>query len=285
MTPSDIFAPKSESRCNMASQTISNLAVYESRFVSVEIIQLDMSYGRSVKPAALRKIINAFDPRAATGIILSERNPGEFHCIDGNHRLAAMRQLGIDRAWCIIFRDLSRAEEAALRQKYHVRANPVATEEFRAALIAQEPVALAIEAIVQESGWQLDLFAHGARAQGITAVVELRNIYRQGGGSLLIKVLSLINQCWPSNKTAVRREILAGTREFLWKYSDLDLLAIAHKLKLTAPEVLIQGAKVNAGYFQGAIPIHVARLMLREYNKGKRDPVEDRWLKAAKNGA
>ena len=244
---------------------------YAVRFIDLGLLRTDASYQRSIRPDKVKAIAGHFDDIAAGVLVVNEREPGTYYVLDGNHRLAAMRQLGRSAALCSIYRSLTQAQEA---ERFCIcntqRSIPKAQDIFRAQLLAGSPTAMAIEAIVAEHGWVVDLQGHGARTTGITAVAALTSIYTNGGAPRLNNVLRFVKSAWRNDKDAVRGQMLRGISVFLAAYKDVDLDVVALKMRLISPAQVLQDAALLAGHYRGSVTTHIARRILDAFNKSKR---------------
>lgn len=68
-----------------------------NRPLYITSLKTDMSYQSPVKESQVKKIVKNFDPQKLHTIVVNKRNDGQFFVIDGQHRVEALKELGIDR--------------------------------------------------------------------------------------------------------------------------------------------------------------------------------------------
>ena len=69
-------------------------------------------YQRVLNNARVKRIADNFDPARVGVLLLSKRGSHSYAIVDGQHRLCAMRQIGVPDAVCIVVVGLSYEEEA-----------------------------------------------------------------------------------------------------------------------------------------------------------------------------
>ena len=89
---------------------------YMKHMQSIERIPLSEiciePYQRVLNNARVKRIADNFDPARVGVLLLSKRGPHSYAIVDGQHRLCAMRQIGVPDAVCIVVVGLSYEEEA-----------------------------------------------------------------------------------------------------------------------------------------------------------------------------
>ncbi|MBO0378087.1 ParB/Srx family N-terminal domain-containing protein [Staphylococcus warneri] len=66
-----------------------------NRKLYITDLNTDMSYQSPVKEAQVKKIVKHFDPQKLHTIVVNKRENGQFYIIDGQHRVQALKELGI----------------------------------------------------------------------------------------------------------------------------------------------------------------------------------------------
>ena len=69
-------------------------------------------YQRVLNNARVKRIADNFDPARVGVLLLSKRGPHSYAIVDGQHRLCAMRQIGVQDAVCIVVVGMSYEDEA-----------------------------------------------------------------------------------------------------------------------------------------------------------------------------
>lgn len=129
----------------------------------------------------ISKFVNDFNPTALGTLTISvrENKAGApvWSVVDGQQRLAAARQLGYTEPIPVVFHyGLSRAEEARLFLDLNDRTGVPALVRFRTRLVAQEPVAVAVKAVIDGLGIKL------GGSTGFTAISTADKIMGQPMG-------------------------------------------------------------------------------------------------------
>lgn len=242
-------------------------------WISVDSLGIDQSYQRSTGAHKVKAIAASFDRHAAGAILVSMRGDGSLFVIDGQHRLEAMKKLGLATAECRIAQGLTVQEEAVLYVKCNqVRKSPEALDVFRAELVAGDATATIISNTVEECGLSIQFRPSGNRRQGtIWAVVALKTIYKRGGAALLKEVLLLAKRAWPDEPRVFEASILLGITAFHleWKgqYSREDFIAKMSTVDLSS---ILRRAQYHHEMGGKADYKAVADSLLDAYNSGKR---------------
>lgn len=244
------------------------------------ILNVDALYQRRISPDKVKSIVTKFNSRSVGVLAVSLREDGKYYVCDGQHRLEAMKKLGIDFAKCEVYRGLSKQQEAQLFVDANTaRKTPDAIDVFRARLITRDPIALAINEVVGKLGLSI-LFVYGSRngkrpPNTIWAVNAMEDIYRIGKEKLLEEVLTLAIRSWPEDSEAVRHDILLGILAFHRKYEGRYTRAeFIHKMQLTDLGTLRRRAIAYASLSGGSTYSAIAKALQEQYDKSRRIRLE-----------
>lgn len=124
-------------------------------YLPISKIKTGLSVQRAIVQAHVKKIVTDFDVNALHVLTLSEHD-GEHYVLDGQHRLMALRELD----WkapveCIVYQNLTEAEEARLFLLLNMQRHNTAFHKFCNRIIEGDPVALDIDAILTKNGFTL----------------------------------------------------------------------------------------------------------------------------------
>jgi len=194
---------------------------YMKHMQSIERIPLSEiciePYQRVLNNARVKRIADNFDPARVGVLLLSKRGPHSYAIVDGQHRLCAMRQIGVPDAVCIVVVGLSYEEEANYFRIQTRDANPLnAYSLYKAGVQAKDEHFLRIEAILLKNEYTVGL---SAEPMVITAVNTLSRVMTMQGEAALDLALQSIRDAWHGDSTALRREMLAGVAEFARRYA------------------------------------------------------------------
>jgi hypothetical protein len=188
-------------------------------------LRIDERYQRARNEAKVNMLRATFEPNACQPLAISQRADGTRYLVDGQHRAAALEDIGVKSWPALIYRKLTRRDEAAMWLELNTRqTKPQPPERFRAALERKEPQALAITNVVTAAGFHLNLRRGGSggragRVSGeqVDAIEALIQIFRQSRDPGLRDVLTLIRTAWPDPEETQRtqRLVLLGIAAFL----------------------------------------------------------------------
>lgn len=112
------------------------------------------TYQRPLSTAHVRRIVNQFDYKLLGLPVISIRKDGSAFVVDGQHRLAALAQLGIKDVQCQILREENSTAEARLFIKVNtVKTRLNGVDKFFASVTANDPYALACQQVFESFGW------------------------------------------------------------------------------------------------------------------------------------
>ena len=195
--------------------------LYMKHMQSIERIPLSEiciePYQRVLNNARVKRIADNFDPARVGVLLLSKRGPHCYAIVDGQHRLCAMRQIGVPDAVCIVVVGMSYEDEANYFRIQTRDANPLnAYSLYKAGVEAKDEHFLRIEAILLKNEYTVGL---NAEPMVITAVNTLSRVMTMQGEAALDLALQSIRDAWHGDSTALRREMLAGVAEFARRYA------------------------------------------------------------------
>ena len=243
-------------------------------WLRLDELTIPHEYQKDLDPAWVRFLVGHFDDSRLLIIVVSRRPDGSLVVVDGQHRVFALRELGIQVVRAIVYEGLSPVEEANLFEDLNRnRKAPNVFDLFRAKVAGERPDAIAITAIAAEFGYTFH--RGGAVAHSIQAVGAVEAIYRQGGSDLLRSVLRVTSGPWAGSIEGVEGQMLRGIAMFLRAYMADPAFSFDHLMARLAhrhPLDILQAARRiaietgRAGATNGYMPYVLALKDL--YNKG-----------------
>lgn len=240
------------------------------RSVPVAEIRIDSIYQRDLRAERVRHLVDKWDPKLAGVVILSSR-AGSLWCVDGQHRLGAMRELAIDHVDAVVLDGLLQTEEASLFVQYNnARKTLDAWDAFKAEIAAQNPDALEVVRIVNSTGFMLTRIPGPNNIQALQAV---RRVHKLGGEELLTVTLQTIRRLWASDRLALSSRIIGGLGLFYRGYladENFKQDRLTKVLENTAPSAFLRAAQ-QIQYERmatGASSFAVAEAIRAKYNEG-----------------
>jgi hypothetical protein len=127
----------------------------EIKRFKVKDIAVD-AYQRSVSSAHVAKIVREFDERLLGLPVLSVRDNGSCYVVDGQHRIEALRKLGITEVDCQVLREADSQAEAQLFVKVNTTKKGLnGVDKFFALIEAKNESAIQCKALFAKYGWEL----------------------------------------------------------------------------------------------------------------------------------
>ncbi len=261
---------------------------YDYDWVNIAEIKVDPRVQRRLNAAFVDKLAQEFDPDVFGTITVNIRDDGTVSCVDGQHRVAALRQLGWDdqKVECEVHRSLDLRQEATLFWKKNGERKKVTVLElFLKRIVSQEPLATAINDIVARLG--LRIYDAGDTPGAISCVAALERIYT--GRALRLKefqpraldsTLRIALGAFGKTRTAVHGDLLLGLSLVVVRYGkEIDHAKLIAKLASSDGGALglIGKARGLRGSLGGTLYENMAEVVVELYNRGMRDHKIKPW--------
>jgi hypothetical protein len=245
---------------------------------SIELIALDdiiiLPYQRGLNNAKVQRIAADFDGARLGVLVVSKHGPHEYAIIDGQHRLHALRQLGIQNAICVVVLGMTYEDEATYFRNQSVNTNPLnAFALYTAGVEAGDEHCLRIAGILTKNNYDV-----GTKSEPmvITAVNALSMIMRIHGEAALDLTLQYISAAWHGDPIALRREMLAGVAQFAYRFGEkVPVEQFVKRLGSHSPADLFfeyrsrAEGRINANSAFNPLYMNLLCAILRDhYNKG-----------------
>lgn len=183
------------------------------REVALDSITKD-GYQRDLYDSKVAEIVAAFDPAQWDLPKLTEKSPGEFRVIAGQHRVAAARALAESGAWPfdtplgsiqaqVVLGITDTADEARLFLADAKNKKPLSPfDKHRASLVAEDRRALDVQDALDRLGIVLVRKQGAKNGQTLSAITAVYRLWDRGhggrpnGGELVYETLRLASQRW-----------------------------------------------------------------------------------------
>lgn len=233
-------------------------------------LMVDPSVQRTVIGPRANKLTVEFDPDKVGILHVSQRENGERHLIDGQHRWVAARRAGKGqtKAKCEVFEGLSPEEEAAMFLSLNDARQPSAVDRFKVGLVAGDETAVGVDKVLHKFGLRVSSNIDDGT---IACVDRLMALYRRDP-ALLMETLSVTNDAWNNRRDAVESVVIGGLSKVLATYNgEMDRGVLVRKLRKQPPAGLIANAKLLQSLRPGFTKSQaVGQLIIDHYNKGRR---------------
>lgn len=185
-------------------------------WVHVSLIRVSPLAQRDENLEWVRKLAEEMDLEQLGFITVNHRD-GVVYCIDGQHRVEALRQHGYgdQMVQCRAYTGLTEAQEAEMFLRLNDQLSVSAYSKFRVAVTAGRTDEVNINNIVRHCGLKV---SKGKSDSAITAVGTLRRMYARGGASNLARSLVIIRDAFggPGLESAV----MDGISLLVHRYGD-----------------------------------------------------------------
>lgn len=189
--------------------------------VRVADIFLDEEYGRPLSEKWVATLASEWNRQALGVVYLSLRDDGMYACLDGNHRVAACRQVEGEDATvpARVYIDLTPKQEAGLYLEYNKnRRAPTQGDVFRAELPTGYKPALEIAQVVESLGLIVGVDGQKGEAK-IPAISALRYVHRTHGVNGLRKTLLTIRNTMGTGEGTFQADIIKAVAGFYARYA------------------------------------------------------------------
>src|SRR5579859_4670450 len=130
---------------------------FEVQILPIALIGCDHRYQRPLSEDKVKKIAHDYDMGIAGAFDVAQRPDGSYWVIDGQHRLEAARRKGESEVYCHVRQMADVALEAAFfYAKNSNVSSPKAIDKLRSSLMAGDPMALSLRALVEKCGFTLN---------------------------------------------------------------------------------------------------------------------------------
>ncbi len=169
-----------ESRKNALKTLMGGIPVGNKVFVlvPVEDLRIDESYQRPVQNH-VRTIAEEWDDMKCDPLKINYREDGYFYVWDGQHRLVALKMMGIDYVLCVITVGLTQKQEAAL---FGCQGNGIKKPDpyniFKANVCSGEEIDTAIKDMCDK--YDLLVNRNNKRAGNLSCLTLAREIFKRG---------------------------------------------------------------------------------------------------------
>jgi hypothetical protein len=195
------------------------------KWVAISQMKVSDRAQREFRQAHADEFAADFDLEALGFPVVNQRD-GAYFIVDGQHRIAALKQIG----WgdqliqCECYEGLTEAEEAELFLRRDARKAISVFDKFRIGLVANREVEQDIEAIVHDN----DLVISRTRVPGgVSAVGTLRRVHSRSGGPTLSRTLRIIRDAY--GDPGLQNSVIDGIGHLCHRYNGQldDAVAIA----------------------------------------------------------
>lgn len=230
-----------------------------------KLVSAEYSYNRPIRDYRVNSIAKKFDIDKFHDITVSLRD-SHYYIVDGNHRVAILKKLGINEVQCRLHFGLSYEEEALLFCKLNEKGLSKAVTDYErliGKLEGKDEDAIKMSEIINKHGFRIDAQKEDNR---LVCVSTITKIYERYGADNFDKTLFILRTAWQGDKDSLKRYMVEGIAYLLDVYKDeVDAFRLAEKLKNISVSRIY--ARADADPMGGQTRTKVARQILTFYNK------------------
>jgi hypothetical protein len=238
-------------------------------------MRVDPAYQRDLSERHVQRIAQDYDKFALGLISVSRRANGYVYILDGQHRVEALRRIGVGHVpiQCLVYEGITPPEEADVFYMQSKTKRLSSVDIFRARLVAKEPIATEIAEIVGEFGYKIN---SNNSQDSIQAPTMMERIFTGHGPERLRKVCSIVKRIWTDQRVATPGYIFMGIDAFLNRYEDIaDEGRLVRVLAATPKAEIEEAAKSMKKFLQDKFENRYGRAIAHIYNKGLQNRLED----------
>ncbi len=191
------------------------LALPDLLWIDTDNLLLDPSYQRGISrigQRTIKKIIGQFD-WMKFGALIVAKSGTDFAVIDGQHRAIAAIHLQLPKVPALVGSSdhIAQADAFVGINKNRTRVGPL--DEYRAALVAGAPDALAVQSILDRLGIQLEAETGEIRPGRTRAITTLLTLTKNMGADRLEHVLEMLTDTHPDTRNLLSASNVTGVAE------------------------------------------------------------------------
>lgn len=244
----------------------------EPQLKRIPIDELEFApYQREVKAAKVKKIVKNFMPDIV-GIGLVSFRKGKYWCLDAQHRVRAMKELGYKEIWCQVLTGLTYEEECLRFTILNTgRTQLTANQVFHSRVEGRDPEALALVSAFAKYRYTYNKNEGGKSENCIGAVSKFVKMQKMYGIEMVERVLCILRNAWFGDKTSLSSAIITGVATFFAENPNANDITLIKALEKVSPDNLlleanmyVGGSKLRPGRADNAC-YHVAKIISQMY--------------------
>lgn len=163
--------------------------------------------------------------------VVNGRRQVSYYIVDGQHRVFALRLLGIETVRCEVHYDLTRKQEGDLFLLRNREARTVAPlEQYRIGLASGQPICVETEKVLQAHGLEM-ASCRKSSTNRVSSVEVVLGITGEWGAITLDRALSIVEAAWGRGPSTWNGILLHGVARFIARYpEDVDDAELVRRL-------------------------------------------------------
>ena len=225
-----------------------------------------------------------FDPRLLGTITVSLRENGSMIVLDGWHRIEAAKIAGYEEhVFATVYEGLTVEQEREIFVGVNASKQVSAVTKFVMRVGYEEPVAVALNNVLQAHGWRVGA---GSSDGVFSAVVALEQIFRNGAKmlpngehlDLVHRTIKTITAAWGYESAGASALMVKGIAKVYAVYGDdISQHDLIESLSRETPMIWTSRIRNTADIQKTAVDQTAAFVFVMGYNKGKRTKGIEPW--------
>lgn len=249
------------------------------RKVRPDDVTTDPRVQRPLDAKRVEAIVSKFRPEGLGVLTASARADGTMIWLDGQHRSAALKELGLGSRHidASVYEGLSLVQEAELFRILNDSKRLTPQDLFRVALTEGDPIAVGADKVLRVYGWT----SEPGKVNTCNSVSTLYNCYERDERAVK-RALEVLSGSWGATRVSVQSSLLKGAWMFMTRYGDpfqveVDRLRDTLAKEAGGPQAMIGRARGNAQTRAITVPDSVADILVGLYNKRRKSGVVPQW--------
>lgn len=216
----------------------------EVKRISIKNIKF-APYQRELNQTKVRKIVKEFMPDIVDYPLISLRR-GEFWCVDGQHIIKALEEMGYTEVVCRVISGLTYEEECLRFVILNTsRTRLTANQIFHGRVEEKDINAIALVNAFAKYGYKYNKNCSGRGENLIGTVSSFVYIQNNYGMSMVERVLNILRKAWFGEEDSVLASIVNGLKTFLHEYENCDDAILIKALDKITPRALDEEARAT----------------------------------------
>lgn len=237
------------------------------RTLSTSRLTSGLPYQRSVEQKNVDRLIRDWNSRELHPIVVSFRD-GKFNVVDGQNRIAAMRQMaggGDVIVPCIIHTGMTYEDEADMYARLDTDKTPLTPRQHTKAVAeaGSDPKIMEIKRLLEDGGFTWALGEKTGEPYEIAAIRTLINAYQLLGSDGFARMLGLLAGTWHGTPNSLKASILSGMALFVKTYGlELSDRTFIRSMSAVGPDQILRQGRIDNN-----AALRYARIIWENYNE------------------
>jgi hypothetical protein len=240
--------------------------VYVDQVMAGEIT-VDHERQREINPHHVKHLRTNWDEAAVGVIYLSKRDDHLYHCMDGQNRVAAGKEIDPTIIFnALVIEGLTPERESELFIKFNeVRKNVLPYDKWQQHLGFQDPMYVALDNMLKERGLKV---GRAASTNRVAAISKMTVLYKKYGIHTIDVTLATLGASWSRTADSWRSTVIGAVARLVYMNPRIDLEHLQATLGSNEPAVWDDMRSGTSNSTDG--DLEIAKEIANRYNRKKR---------------